>query len=320
MAKTLPARPHLEQLKKQAKELLQNYKTNDGETLARIRAYVPRLAEKSAADIAKERFVLQDAQHVLAREYGFADWDAMATAIKPTIEVLAHLTDREAQVFLREVDQKDLVVGLSGASEAVRDKFLHNMSERVRGFIREEIESLGPLDEEDVNSVQLRMIAQVVQLSERGQMQWPPKKARKKNVAPAKNKLTKKEQEQQGRLAKVVQKQLAEMNYEEIDLFFVDLAETARREGILALEKLGDTAVDSYIKMAINLVVDGTEPALIMDMLETWKKSLLHEHEVKYQALLHEHEVKYIKTIEAMMAIQAGDNPKIIAHKLSTIF
>ncbi len=84
MAKTLPTRPRLEQLKKQAKELLKSYKANDGETLALARTHVPRLAEKSDAEIAQERFVLQDAQYVIAREYGFATWDALAAAIKPS--------------------------------------------------------------------------------------------------------------------------------------------------------------------------------------------------------------------------------------------
>jgi hypothetical protein len=310
MAKTLPARPHLDQLKKQAKELLKNYQANDGETLARIRANVPRLAEKSDGDIAKERFVLQDAQHVLAREYGFADWDVMATAIKPTIEVLANLTDREAQIFMREVDQKDLVVGLSGASEAVRDKFLKNMSARVRTYIREEIEYLDPKSEEEVNGVQLRMIAQVVQLSERGQIQWPPTgKKNKSTPAAKKDEPDKAAQEWAARIARTAEKKLHELSYDEIDQLFVDLAETARREGILALETAGDNMTDDYIKMAVSLAVDGTEPALIMDMLETWKKSLLREQETKY-----------IKVIEGIMAIQAGDNPRIIEHKLSLIF
>ena len=304
MAKSLPARPHLEQLKKQAKELLKNYKTNNGETetLARVRAHTPRLAGKSDAEIAKERFVLQDAQHVLAREYGFSAWDAMVTAIKPTIEVLVHLTDREAQIYLREVDQKDLVVGLSGASEAVGEKFLHNMSARVRTFIREEMEHLEPLDAEDVNSVQLRMIAQVVQLSERGHIQWPPQlpnKRKKGDSAIKKEKPDKVAQEQAARIARMGEKKL----------HFVDLAETARREGILAMEAAGNSMADDYIKTAVSLAVDGTEPALIMDMLETWKKSLMHEQETKY-----------IKVIEGIMAIQAGDNPRIIEHKLSLIF
>ncbi len=309
MNKTLPARPHLEQLKKQAKELLKNYKSNDDETLARIRAHLPRLAEKSDAEIAKERFVLQDAQHVLAREYGFADWDELAAAIQVTFEVMQHFTDREVQILLREVDQKDFVVALSGASEALREKFLGNMSERVRGFIVEEINQLGALRAEEVEAVQLRMMVQAAQLGKKGQLVWPPKTKEKKAATQVAKKPTKAELEQTERIAQTSKKRLYEISYDGINRLFVDMAETARSEGILALEKVGDGMADEYLKMAIQLVVDGTEPALIMDMLETWKKSLLHEQETKY-----------IKVIEGIMAMQAGDNPRIIEHKLSMIF
>ena len=61
----------------------------------------------------------------------------------PTFEDLTQLTDREVQILMREVDQKDLVMGLAGASESVKEKILGNMSERVRAFIKEEIELLG---------------------------------------------------------------------------------------------------------------------------------------------------------------------------------
>ena len=43
-------------------------------------------------------------------------------------------------------DQKDLVVALSGAGEAVREKFLRNISDRVRAFLIEEMEEVGPFD------------------------------------------------------------------------------------------------------------------------------------------------------------------------------
>ncbi len=310
MAKTLPTRPHFEQLKKQAKELLKNYKTDDVEIFARIRENLSRLAGKSDEDIAQARFVLQDAQHVIAREYGFSTWDALATAIKTPFEAMVNLTEREVQVLLREVDQKDLVVALSGASAAVVEKFLGNMSVRVREFISDEIGYLSPEHVSKAEEVQVRMIAQVVQLSEKGLMVWPPKPAAKKKAkAPAMKKVPKKVIEEQARLAKMMQKSLSEMSYDEINKLFVDMAETARREGILALEKVGDVASDGFVKMAINLTVDGTEPALIMDMLETWKKSLMHEHEVKYW-----------KVIEGIMSIQSGDNPRIIEHKLSVIY
>ena len=55
------------------------------------------------------------------------------------------LTDRELQILLREVDQKDLVVALKAAEEELKDKILGNMSERVRTFITEEMEFLGPM-------------------------------------------------------------------------------------------------------------------------------------------------------------------------------
>ncbi len=56
---------------------------------------------------------------------------------------LARMTDREMQVLLGEIDQKDLVVSLNGASRAVTDKVLNNMSDRVGKFITEEVGFLG---------------------------------------------------------------------------------------------------------------------------------------------------------------------------------
>ena len=80
------------------------------------------------------------------------------------------LTDRELQILLREVDQKDLVVALKAAEEELKDKVLGNMSERVRQFISEEMEFLGPMRLSEVEEVQLRIVQQVRQLEEQGQV------------------------------------------------------------------------------------------------------------------------------------------------------
>jgi flagellar motor switch protein FliG len=80
------------------------------------------------------------------------------------------LTDRELQVLLREVDQKDLVVALKAAEEGLKEKILGNMSERVRTFISEEMEFLGPMRLSEVEEVQLRIVQQVRQLEEQGQV------------------------------------------------------------------------------------------------------------------------------------------------------
>ena len=83
---------------------------------------------------------------------------------------IVKLTDREIQTLLREADQKDLVVALKGASEELKDKILGNMSERVRTFITEEMEFQGPMRLSEVEDVQLRIVQQVRQLEEQGQI------------------------------------------------------------------------------------------------------------------------------------------------------
>ena len=83
---------------------------------------------------------------------------------------IVKLTDRELQTLLREVDQKDLVIALKTAEDELKDKVLGNMSERVRTFMTEEMEFLGPMRVSEVEEVQLRVVQQVRQLEEQGQI------------------------------------------------------------------------------------------------------------------------------------------------------
>lgn len=68
-ASRLPARPSLEQLRKQAKDLLKGIRDRDASALARVRSVVPGVPDEPA---------LADAQFILAREYGFESWPALA--------------------------------------------------------------------------------------------------------------------------------------------------------------------------------------------------------------------------------------------------
>ena len=60
-APRLPARPSLEQLRKQAKELLRNFHAGDADAAERFRAVSPRLADPGRP----RRAALADAQFVL---------------------------------------------------------------------------------------------------------------------------------------------------------------------------------------------------------------------------------------------------------------
>jgi hypothetical protein len=74
MQKPLPAQPSLEQLKKQAKELVKSHRAQDASTVALIREFLPALAGKTEEEMILFPFALHDAQSVIARQYGFLSW------------------------------------------------------------------------------------------------------------------------------------------------------------------------------------------------------------------------------------------------------
>jgi len=74
VSRGLPDRPHLDVPKREARELLADWRTGDGDALERIRHRHPRFATSDDQAIATAPFRLADAQLVIAREYGFAHW------------------------------------------------------------------------------------------------------------------------------------------------------------------------------------------------------------------------------------------------------
>jgi len=74
----LPARPSLERLRKQAKELLKDYRAGDTEAVERFGAILSRLGDSAQSD----GVTLADAQFVLAREYGFESWARLARHVE----------------------------------------------------------------------------------------------------------------------------------------------------------------------------------------------------------------------------------------------
>jgi len=87
-----------------------------------------------------------------------------------TFADISKLTDRELQVLLQNVDKKDMVIALKAAEEELKDKLLGNMSEEQRTYTCEEMEFLGPMRLSEVEEIQLRIVQQVRQLEEQGQI------------------------------------------------------------------------------------------------------------------------------------------------------
>lgn len=65
--------------------------------------------------------------------------------------------------------------------------------------------------------------------------------------------------------------------YETIDTI-VDIAEKARREGILAIERELDDINDEFVKLGIQYAVDGTEPETIRAILESELSGMEDRH------------------------------------------
>ncbi|MGE4353951.1 MAG: motility protein A [Oscillospiraceae bacterium] len=70
----------------------------------------------------------------------------------------------------------------------------------------------------------------------------------------------------------------------DIDYIF-DIANVARRNGLLALEELTDEMTDPFLKKGILLVVDGSDPELIRSILET-EISVTKERHANNRAIL----------------------------------
>jgi catechol 2,3-dioxygenase-like lactoylglutathione lyase family enzyme len=66
--------PNLENLKKQAKQLVRWHRARNYSVAARIRAGLPRFHDASDAEILGGSFALAEAQLLLAREAGFESW------------------------------------------------------------------------------------------------------------------------------------------------------------------------------------------------------------------------------------------------------
>ena len=80
MSRALPRKPHIDSLKKQARQLLQA--ARPVRKASGIRTYMPHLGSLSDEAMLQSPFTLQQAQCVLSREYGFGNWSELVRAVE----------------------------------------------------------------------------------------------------------------------------------------------------------------------------------------------------------------------------------------------
>ncbi len=79
-------------------------------------------------------------------------------------ENIVTLDDRSIQRILRDVDSKDLILALKGASEEVRDLIFRNMSKRAAQLLQEDLAISGPVRLRTVEEAQQRIVNVIRQL------------------------------------------------------------------------------------------------------------------------------------------------------------
>jgi flagellar motor switch protein FliG len=93
-----------------------------------------------------------------------------------TFDDLGKLDPGGAQTLLRNVDKAKLPMALKGASEALRDLFLSNMSERASKMLREDMAAMGPVRLRDVEEAQMAMVNMAKELASKGEIVLSDKK------------------------------------------------------------------------------------------------------------------------------------------------
>ena len=68
------------------------------------------------------------------------------------------------------------------------------------------------------------------------------------------------------------------MTKQQLVPLFVELSQTARREGILALESRVDEISDQFLKSGLSMVIDGLDPDFVADVLDAEIRSMEERH------------------------------------------
>lgn len=144
MSTPLPARPDLEQLRKQAKDLLKSHKSGDPEAQRRFREHHPEFSSASPQNLPATGASLTDAQLVLAREHGFPSWPKFR--------------DHVESVMLETRNPLELFKQAFHADDA---PMIARLLERYPAYKPRLNEPIGPFDSQPITQVRSREMLDV---------------------------------------------------------------------------------------------------------------------------------------------------------------
>src|SRR5215471_6578712 len=105
--KSLPSKPSLNHLKYQARDLFKALRATHRDAFARVREFHPKFVRAEEREFRGTKFVLSDAQLVVAREYGFASWPKLKEFVEAAAPEPSTKTSADD---MRAVESRDALV------------------------------------------------------------------------------------------------------------------------------------------------------------------------------------------------------------------
>ena len=300
MFKQLPPQPNLRHLRNEAKALFKAYRAKNIEAASRIGAHLPRLSKISEVEDLEVEISLQEVQHVIAVEYGFKHWEMLRAVVEVDFDLLADLSDREAQVLMGEIDQKDMTVALVSANAAVQEKFLSNVSARVASFKRADME-VSQVTAEEIEDARRRILQQAAFCVGQGVIQWSEGQKRQEGAKKADQFKAPRD------LEEITSHPLDQLNATDLAALWRMLAAQVQSNGILSLSDYADSIVDRFLFEALQLAVDGCDAAFLRDIMQT---------RLDY-TIIQRQRTRGKIVIAGTMGLLTSDHPLIMRHKLS---
>lgn len=87
-----------------------------------------------------------------------------------TFDNIVDISDKDMRVILREVENDQLVLALKGVSEAIREKFMGNMSRRAAEALQEDMEVRGAVRVSDIEAAQKEMLKAIRAMNDNGEI------------------------------------------------------------------------------------------------------------------------------------------------------
>ncbi len=91
-------------------------------------------------------------------------------ALMFTFEDLKKIDANGTQALLRGVPKDKLATAMKGASDAIKELFFKNMSERAAKLLREDMEAMGPVRLKDVDEAQMAIVTVAKDLAAKGEI------------------------------------------------------------------------------------------------------------------------------------------------------